>query len=107
MSDTILVILIILLGSAGILSLIIGLGSLFDGDDSTSIFCLLALALSIAAAVPCVVTLANRSSKAADRKMHQVCAPYGGVASQFEHREGKIYHDLYMCKKGPRVIYER
>lgn len=54
---------------------------------------------------------ADIEEKESIARMHRTCAPYGGVATQFEDPEqvGKstVYHKLYMCKRGPRVVYER
>jgi hypothetical protein len=71
---------------------------------------LIVTAIFLATMVPMTLEAEDNQNAARDRKQQETCANYGGVGTEFGDETGsgrtRVYHRLYMCKKGPRVIYE-
>jgi hypothetical protein len=66
--------------------------------------------MSLAVLIPMATEADRKDDARRDAKQQETCAPYGGVGTEFGDETGsgktRVYHRLYMCKEGPRVIYE-
>jgi hypothetical protein len=87
-----------------------GVGALVSEAWWWAITWLAACAMSLVILSPMAMEADRKDDARRDAKQQQTCAPYGGVGTTFGDETGsgksRVYHRLYMCKEGPRVIYE-
>lgn len=87
-----------------------GLAALLDYSFFWAVTWFTICIVSLVVLIPMATEADKKDDARRDAKMHETCAPYGGIGTEFGDETGsgktRVYHRLYMCKEGPRVIYE-
>lgn len=77
-----------------------------DGATTGStLVCAACLALLIGGSWVTVIGV-HKSEQAEKEYREETCKDKGGVAGTFDRTHGKVTDEFFMCRKGPRVVYE-